>query len=111
MGSDDPDRDRNLPSGEPLRETSYRDPLDEDVDIDVRFLRRLRIVVDYVIVLLVCEGGAWCTVRVYDNTHGDHDMHRYNQDGVKQPPEVSMRVPRARRCEARLGQFEVDTRR
>lgn len=85
MGSDDLDRD--LLSGVPLRETRYRDRLDEGVHIDVRFLRRRRIVVDYTIVLLAYEREALRTVRVYDNTHGAHDMHRYNQEGVKRHPE------------------------
>jgi hypothetical protein len=67
-----------------LRETSYRYELDYGVDIDVRFLRRRRTVIDYVMVLLAYEQGEWRTVRVYDNTHETHDMHRYNRDGVKQ---------------------------
>lgn len=74
-----------LLGGVPVRETIYRDPLDEGVDIDVRFLRQRRTIIDYAIVLLAYERGEWRTVRVYDNTHGDHDMHRYNRDGVKQP--------------------------
>jgi hypothetical protein len=85
VGADDLDRD--LLSGMPLRETSYRDELADDADIDVRFLKSGRTVVDYVIVLLVCERGEWHTVRVYDNTHGNHDMHRYTRDGVKRSPE------------------------
>lgn len=28
------------------------------------------------------------TVRVYDNAHGVHDMHRYNRAGEKQPAEA-----------------------
>jgi len=43
--------------------------------------------VDYAVVLLARERGEWCAVRVYDNTHGAHDMHRYNRDGEKQPAE------------------------
>jgi len=85
VGSHDLDRDRL--SSAPLRETSYRDRLDEGVYIDVRFLRRRRTVVDYAVVLLVSEREALQTVRVYDNTHGAHDMHRYNREGVKQLPE------------------------
>jgi hypothetical protein len=69
----------------PVRETIYRHPLNEGVDIDVQFLRQGRAIIDYAIVLLAYERGEWRTVRVYDNTHGDNDMHRYNRDGVKQP--------------------------
>jgi hypothetical protein len=66
-------------------ETSYRDRLDTDVAMDVRFLTRGANVIDYAIVLLVREHEVWCVARVYDNTHGVNDMHRYNRDGVKQP--------------------------
>jgi hypothetical protein len=69
-------------------ETSYRDRLDTDVAMDVRFLTRGASVIDYAIVLLVRERGLWRAVRVYDNTHGVNDMHRYNRDGVKQPAET-----------------------
>jgi hypothetical protein len=37
---------------------------------------------------MVEEGERLRTVRVYDNAHGVHDMHRYNQAGEKQPAEV-----------------------
>jgi len=57
------------------------------VHIDVRFLRWRRTVVDYAVVLLAYDREALRAVRVYDNTHESHDMHRYNRDGVKQPPE------------------------
>lgn len=69
------------------RETSYRDALRDGMDIDVRFLRQRRTVVDYVVVLLVYECERWRAVRVYDNSHGTHHVHRYNRDGVKQLPE------------------------
>jgi hypothetical protein len=74
-------------AGGVLRETRFRDELSESADIDVRFLMDRRAVVDYAVVLLVYERGECCTVRVYDNTHGAHDMHRYNRDGEKQPAE------------------------
>jgi hypothetical protein len=69
-------------------ETSYRDRLDPDVAMDVRFLTRGVNVIDYAIVLLVREYGLWRAVRLYDNTHAINDMHRYNRDGVKQPAET-----------------------
>lgn len=71
----------------PLRETSYRDELGKGADIDVRFLTQGKTVIDYVVVLLVYDRETWCAVRVYDNTHATHDMHRYNREGVKQLPE------------------------
>jgi hypothetical protein len=69
-------------------EISYRDRLDTDVAMDVRFLTRGVNVIDYAIVLLAREHRLWHAVRVYDNTHVVNDMHRYNRDGVKQPAET-----------------------
>ena len=71
-----------------VHETSYRTRLSFEAILDVRFLRQRNEVIDYVVVLLVQEGGVMKAVRVYDNTHGDHDMHRYNRDGVKQAAET-----------------------
>ncbi len=70
------------------QETTYRARLGFEVAIDVHFLRRRREVIDYTVVLLARERGELQAVRVYDNTHGDHDMHRYNREGVKQPAEI-----------------------
>jgi hypothetical protein len=58
------------------------------VAIDVRFLRRRSEVLSYVVVLLARESGELKAVRVYDNSHGDHDMHRYNREGVKRAAET-----------------------
>lgn len=41
------------------------------VELDGRPLER------YAIMLQLRVGGAWQTVRLLDNAHGDHDMHRY----------------------------------
>lgn len=71
-----------------VHETSYRDRLDTDVAMDVRYLTQGIDVIDYAIVLLAREHGPWRAVRVYDNTHEVNDMHRYNRDGVKQPAET-----------------------
>lgn len=71
-----------------VHETSYRTRLNFEAAIDVRFLRRRMEVVNYAVVLLVREHGELRAVRVYDNTHGDHDMHRYNREGVKQAAET-----------------------
>ncbi|HEV3322366.1 MAG TPA: hypothetical protein VG147_09285 [Solirubrobacteraceae bacterium] len=69
-----------------MGETAYRDWLDEDekAEIAVRFLTHRREVADYAVVLLSVERGDRRTVRVYDNAHGNHDMHRYNRADVKQ---------------------------
>jgi hypothetical protein len=69
-------------------ETSYRDELDVNAAIDVRFLVQRGEVVDYAVVLLVKERDAWHAVRVYDNAHSINDMHRYNRAGEKQAAET-----------------------
>jgi hypothetical protein len=69
-------------------ETSYRYELDLDAVIDVRFLNRRGEVIDYAVVLLGEEEGEWRAVRVYDNAHQTHDMHRYNRSGEKQMAET-----------------------
>lgn len=37
--------------------------------------------------LIVEEAGVWRTVRVYDNAHGQNEMHRHTLSGGKQPAE------------------------
>ncbi len=70
------------------RDTSYREEIDTDVAIDVRFFTRNGKVVAYTVLLLVQEQSAWHAVRVYDNAHEINDMHRYNREGEKQPAET-----------------------
>ncbi len=45
-------------------------------------------IVDYAIVLLVEVDGELETVRLYDGTHGENELHRYTRDGDKQPAEI-----------------------
>jgi hypothetical protein len=59
-----------------------------EVAVEVRFLTRRSEVIDYAIVLLSYEHDELRAVRVYDNAHGNHDMHRYNREGVKQAAET-----------------------
>lgn len=40
----------------------------------------------YAIMLQLRVDGRWKTIRLLDNAHGDHDMHRYTGD-EKQPAE------------------------
>lgn len=74
-----------------VHETSYRTRLNFEAVIDVRFLTRRTEVIDYAVILLVRDRGKLRAVRVYDNAHGDHDMHRYNREGVKRAAETSHR--------------------
>jgi hypothetical protein len=41
----------------------------------------------YAVTLVAVVDGEMKTVRVYDNAHGEPEMHRYNLDGEKQPAE------------------------
>ncbi len=71
-----------------MGETGYRDWLDSDAAIGVRFFTRRSEVTDYVVVLLAVDRCELWAVRVYDNAHEHHDMHRYNREGVKQVAET-----------------------
>jgi len=50
--------------------------------------RRGRDVIDYSVVLVVEVDGRKETVRVYDGTHGENELHRYTQAGGKQAAEA-----------------------
>ncbi|MGH2855012.1 MAG: DUF7718 family protein [Solirubrobacteraceae bacterium] len=71
-----------------MGETDYRDWLDLDAEVGVRFLTHRSEVTYYVVVLLAVDRGELWAVRVYDNAHERHDMHRYNREGVKQAAET-----------------------
>ena len=57
-------------------------------DVLIRFSRSGRPIERYAVVLLILRGSEWQTVRLFDNHHGSHHMHRYNLNGGKQPAEV-----------------------
>jgi hypothetical protein len=71
-----------------LPPTSYRLQLAWDAELVVWFLTERGNVISYSVVLLALHGGAWRTVRVYDNAHGANEMHRYTLAGGKQPAEL-----------------------
>lgn len=65
----------------------------EDLDYRVRMLVDFstdRTGVDrYTVVLIALDDdGTEHTVRVYDNTHGRHDLHRHTRSGGKQDAET-----------------------
>jgi hypothetical protein len=62
--------------------------LAEDVTVVVWFGTERGWVVSYSIVLLAFHEGSWQTVRVYDNAHGQNEMHRHTLSGGKQAAEV-----------------------
>jgi hypothetical protein len=58
--------------------------LDQDVRILVE--REGQPLSQYAVMLQVLRNEDWQTIRLFDNAHGQHDMHRYVLD-EKQPPE------------------------
>jgi hypothetical protein len=40
----------------------------------------------YIAALQLLRQGGWYTICLFDNTHGEHDMHRYT-GAIKQPAE------------------------
>ena len=59
-------------------------PLSNDARILIEFEGRP--LERYAIMLQLQIEGRWQTIRLLDNAHGDHDMHRYT-GGEKQPAE------------------------
>jgi len=53
-------------------------------DVIVRFNQSGRPIARYSVVLLLLVDREWQTVRLYDNRHGTHHMHRYTRSGGKQ---------------------------
>jgi hypothetical protein len=61
------------------RPTSYSLALDVDAQLTVMFTALPGEGVErYSVVLAAESGGEWQAVRVWDNAHGQHDMHRYS---------------------------------
>lgn len=58
-----------------------------DTDVRVHVEREGQPLDKYAVMLQVDEDGEWATIRLYDNAHGNHDMHRY-RGGNKQPAET-----------------------
>jgi hypothetical protein len=62
----------------------YRDELAPGIDIAVRFTTDQGRLVSYTVLLLAREAREWRTIRVYDNSHGANEMHRYTREAGKQ---------------------------
>jgi hypothetical protein len=45
-------------------------------------------VIGYSVVLVAQHEDAWHTIRVYDNAHGQNEMHRHTRAGGKQRAEA-----------------------
>ncbi|HWM64432.1 MAG TPA: hypothetical protein VNP96_10645 [Solirubrobacterales bacterium] len=64
------------------------DPFIRPLSTDARVLVELkgRPLEQYAVMLQLRKEGLWQTIRLLDNAHGDHDMHRYT-GAEKQPAE------------------------
>ena len=51
--------------------------------IAVRYVRERGVVTGFAVQLLVDHDGEQVPVRLYDNSHGELEMHRYNAEGKK----------------------------
>lgn len=56
--------------------------------VEFKTSRRGRDVVDYSVVLVIEHEDRAETVRVYDDAHGENELHRYTRDGGKRAAEV-----------------------
>jgi hypothetical protein len=80
-----------LPLGIPSRgveKREFRAVLTHEAVMSVRYSHDRGRVLRYAVVLLVLEDGDWQPVRLYDQSHQDHnDMHRYSRAEGKRAPE------------------------
>jgi hypothetical protein len=70
-----------------MRTKDFRVILSSDAYVVVRLSTDKKEIVSYAVVLVVEHRGEFRTVRCFDNAHGQHDMHRYNPAGIKEPAE------------------------
>ena len=70
-----------------MQTTGYRIQLSETAAVVIWFATERGAVVSYSIVLLTLQAGTWETVRVYDNAHGQNEMHRHTLAGGKEAAE------------------------
>jgi uncharacterized protein YndB with AHSA1/START domain len=61
--------------------------LSEDARLIERFVVERGRLTMYAVALVARDGGRWTTVRLFDNAHGAHEMHRYTRHGGKRPAE------------------------
>jgi hypothetical protein len=69
-----------------MRTTEWEQALAQGAQLYVRFSVVPPVLVSYSVLLATqADDGQWHTVRVYDNAHDQHEMHRYTRRGGKQP--------------------------
>jgi hypothetical protein len=70
-------------------ETEFVITLERDVaDVVIRLTTERGSLRVYRVTLRCLYDDTWQTVRVYDNVHGAHDMHRHTLEGGKLPAET-----------------------
>ena len=68
--------------------TTYRLRFSHEAELVVWFLTERGRVVSYAVVVLALHEGEWHPVRVYDNAHGRHEVHRHTLTAGKQPADT-----------------------
>jgi len=68
--------------------TRIEDELADGVRRIAEFTTRQGRLTAFSVILVTWHAGAWHTVRVYDNRHGQNEMHRHTLSGGKQPAET-----------------------
>lgn len=56
-------------------------------DLRILVCQSGRPITGYAVLLQVWEGGEWRTIRLIDNAHGRHEMHRYTRREGKRSAE------------------------
>jgi hypothetical protein len=75
-----------------------------------RFVTERGELVRYAVVLMAEVEGERQPVRLFDNAHGTHDMHRYTRDGIKLPAEIFHFGPASAAKSAAIREIEENWR-
>lgn len=84
--------------------TSYRYPLSHEAELVVWFLTERDEVTSYAVVL-VRDQDHLDPVRVYDNAHGQNELHRHTRTGGKQAAEPHLQVSHGEAMRAAIGEI------
>ena len=85
--------------------TSYRYPLSHEAELVVWYLTERDEVTSYAVVLLVRDQDHLAPVRVYDNAHGQNELHRHTHTGGKQAAERHLETSHGEAMRAAIGEI------
>ncbi len=85
--------------------TRYRYPLSHDAELVVWFLTERSEVTSYAVVLLVRDQDHLAPVRVYDNAHGQNELHRHTRTGGKQAAEPHLQASHGEAMRAAIAEI------